>query len=73
MKAELNKWKIVDHYSNPGPIQYSGFGERDVALSLKMKLGQKTQTSEQIEALCTSIQNACMYYYLFILTFNQVR
>ena len=42
VKALERSWKFVDHYSNPGPIQFQGFAQDDIALTLKYMLHSKT-------------------------------
>jgi hypothetical protein len=35
MKAIERAWRFVDHYSNPGPIQFFDQGKEDIAGTLK--------------------------------------
>mmetsp|Transcript_21842 Transcript_21842/g.16189 ORF Transcript_21842/g.16189 Transcript_21842/m.16189 type:complete len:330 (+) Transcript_21842:2604-3593(+) len=46
MKAIERGWRLVDHYSNPGPIQFQGYGSDDVALTLKYMYNQRSHISE---------------------------
>lgn len=52
MKALERQWRLVDHYSNPGPIQFSGGLEKEVNMTLKSMYAQRTHISEQIKHLC---------------------
>lgn len=52
MKALERSWRLVDHYSNPGPIQFNDFGHDDVNMKLKSMYGFKTKISDKIKALC---------------------
>lgn len=61
MKAVVRDWRQVDHYSNPGPIQFfdKGCNERDITLNTTYQ--HKTKISNEIRALCHSIQNDCLF------------
>ena len=61
MKAVERGWRYVDHYSNPGPIQFFDEGADKRDLTIDTIYGHKTQISEQIRALCNSIQNDCLF------------
>jgi hypothetical protein len=61
MKAVERSWRYIDHYSNPGPIQFEDQGKDDIATTLKCMDVQKTKVTDQISYLCNSIQNDCMY------------
>ena len=39
MKAVERAWRHIDHYSNPGPIQFFDVGKDDIAICLKSKYG----------------------------------
>lgn len=55
MKAVERGWRYVDHYSNPGPIQFFDEGKDTRDLTLNTLFSHKTKISEQIRALCNSI------------------
>mmetsp|Transcript_38639 Transcript_38639/g.36999 ORF Transcript_38639/g.36999 Transcript_38639/m.36999 type:complete len:97 (+) Transcript_38639:3389-3679(+) len=61
MKTVERSWRYIDHYSNPGPIQFQGYGSDDIAITLKYMLNRRTKISEQIKAICSSIQNDCLF------------
>ena len=61
MKAVERTWKAIDHYSNPGPIQFFDFGRDHLALTLQAYFNQKTLIQEKIRAVCQSIQNDCLF------------
>lgn len=60
MKAVERGWRDTDHYSNPGPIQYFDEGKDETDLTLQTIFKNRTKISEQIKALCHSIQNDCL-------------
>jgi hypothetical protein len=55
MKAVERGWRYVDHYSNPGPLQFFDVGAEDRDLTIDTLFSYKTKISEQIRALCHSI------------------
>lgn len=61
MKAVERDWRWVDHYSNPGPLQFFDEGKDDRDLTLDTLFSHKTNISEQIRALCHSIHNDCLF------------
>ena len=61
MKAVERGWRYVDHYSNPGPIQFFDEGKDQRDLTIDTIYSHKTQISDQIRALCHSIQNDCLF------------
>lgn len=61
MKAVERGWRFIDHYSNPGPIQFFDHGKDSRDLTIDTTFEHKTKISEQIRALCHSIQNDCLF------------
>lgn len=61
MKAVERQWRFIDHYSNPGPIQFYDFGSDEVAMNLKSMFAYRTKISEKINAICHSIQNDSLF------------
>jgi len=61
MKAVERGWRYVDHYSNPGPIQFFDNGRDDRDLTIDTSFTHKTKITDQIRALCHSIQNDCLF------------
>jgi len=61
MKALERNWRMMDHYSNPGPIQFYAFGSDELSTTLKLMYSNYTRISQQIQALCTSIQKDCLF------------
>ena len=61
MKAVERGWRYTDHYSNPGPIQLYDFGAQTRDFTLDSEYEYKTQITNQIKALCHSIQNDCLF------------
>lgn len=61
MKAVERDWRYIDHYSNPGPIQFFDHGKDQIDLTIDSIFKNKTKISEEIKALCNSIQNDCLF------------
>lgn len=61
MKAVERDWRWIDHYSNPGPIQFFDKGSHDRDITLDTTFSHKTKISNEIRALCHSIQNDCLF------------
>ena len=61
MKAVERGWKQIDHYSNPGPIQFWDKGNVTRDITLDSTYSHKTSITNQIKALCHSIQNDCLF------------
>lgn len=61
MKAVERGWRQIDHYSNPGPIQFWDKGNKSRDATLDSTYSHKTIISNQIKALCHSIQNDCLF------------
>jgi hypothetical protein len=55
MKAVERGWRQIDHYSNPGPIQFWDKGSDKRDITLDSTFSHKTSISNQIKALCHSI------------------
>lgn len=52
---------MVDHYTNPGPIQYADFGMDSRTESLKLYDRVSEDLKDQIKAICYAIHNQTMY------------
>ena len=61
MKAVERSWRYVDFYSNPGPIQFFDHGKDERDLTIDATFKHKTHITNQIKALCHSIQNDCLF------------
>lgn len=61
MKAVERAWRWVDHYSNPGPIQFYDLGRENTDFTLQSLFEHRTKITDQIKALCHSIQNDCLF------------
>lgn len=60
-KANERNWRFIDHYCNPGPIQYSDKGAFSVSDTIKTLYEVETDISEQIKGLCNAIRNETMF------------
>lgn len=45
MKAVEREWRFIDHYSNPGPIQYFDFGNDKTDFTLESQFEYRTKIS----------------------------
>ena len=61
MKANERAWRFVDHYSNPGPIQYNDKGATSITDTVDQVFSSETEVSEQIRGLCNQIYNDTMF------------
>lgn len=61
MKAVERGWRYIDHYSNPGPIQFFDVGKERTDFTLNSLYHHRTMITDQIKALCHSIQNDCLF------------
>lgn len=55
MKAVERGWRYIDHYSNPGPIQFFDYGKDTRDLTIDSTFENKTKITDQIRALCHQI------------------
>lgn len=46
VKANEHAWRFVDHYSNPGPIQYSGFGADSTSKTVEELFTSETDIAD---------------------------
>lgn len=60
-KAAERRWRYIDHYCNPGPIQYMDYGHDSVADTIECCYEQETQVSDLIKGLCNTIHNSTMF------------
>jgi hypothetical protein len=61
LKTVERSWRHVDHYSNPGPIQYYDFGNNDMNETLKTIYKDRTSITQDITGLCRAISNDVMF------------
>ena len=61
LKLLERSWRSIDHYSNPGPIQFYDEGGKLIAQTIKLLEGKYTKMNKEIEALCSAIQRDCLY------------
>ena len=63
LKAVERTWKLIDHYSNPGPIQFAPELElkNKINMTIRTLHESKNDITEQIIQLCQGIQNDSMY------------
>jgi hypothetical protein len=52
MKTVERSWKMIDHYSNPGPIQFHDEGKDRLDFTLQAAFNHRTKITEQVKALC---------------------
>ena len=60
-KAVETAWRQVDHYTNPGPIQYAETGADTRTESLRLYDAVGEDIKDQIKALCSAIHNQTMF------------
>jgi 6-phosphofructokinase 1 len=60
-KANERAWKFIDHYCNPGPVQYMDQGCNDTTDTLEELYKTETDVADQIKGLCNSINNSTMF------------
>lgn len=61
LKANERAWRFVDHYCNPGPVQYTDFGHDSISDTLRELYKVETDITDQIRGLCNSINNSTMF------------
>ena len=52
---------MVDHYCNPGPIQYMDMGANSVTDTVNSLFLVETDIADQIKGLCNAIRNETMF------------
>ena len=52
MKVVERSWRFIDHYSNPGPIQFYDHGKDFVNKQLSLSYSYSDNTQAKIKALC---------------------
>jgi len=60
----MHKWKIQDHYTNPGPNQFyleSLTDDHKKSETVRLQYSRSNNLMEEIRGLCNSIQNDCMF------------
>lgn len=61
LKANEREWRSVDHYSNPGPIQYADFGDDARTDTMKLMYNVEQGYKDQIQSICYAIHNQTMF------------
>lgn len=61
LKANEREWRMVDHYCNPGPIQYSGFSADERTLTNELMYNVDTDMKDSIQSICYAIHNQTMF------------
>ncbi len=61
LKSTERTWRIIDHYSNPGPIQFYDETKYSVVPTLRYKWAKNTRLVNDINALCASLQKDVMF------------
>ena len=61
LKAEERAWRLVDHYCNPGPIQYIDEGAESISKTIEALYGMETDIAIQIKGLCAAIRDETMF------------
>jgi len=61
LKANEVSWRFIDHYCNPGPIQFQDFGKDSIATTIDAQYGVETDIADQIKGLCNAINNQTMF------------
>jgi hypothetical protein len=61
LKANERAWRFVDHYCNPGPIQYMDKGASSISDTVESLFKVETDVTDQIKGLCNAIRNETMF------------
>ena len=61
LKANERAWRFVDHYCNPGPIQYMDKGAGSVSDTIEALYKVETDIADQIKGLCNAVRNETMF------------
>lgn len=61
LKAEERAWRHVDHYCNPGPIQYIDEGAESLSTTIEALYGMETDIADQIKGLCAAVRDDTMF------------
>lgn len=52
---------MIDHYANPGPIQYVDQGANECTETIQALYTVETQIADQIKGLCSAVRNDTMF------------
>lgn len=61
LKVNEKKWRVNDHYCNPGPVQFWDYGNDSVAKTIKYRLSNYNEMCNVVKSLCASIQRDCTF------------
>jgi len=60
-KANERTWRVVDHYANPGPIQYMDEGAEKPTDTIEALYKAESEIADQIKGLCAAVRNDTMF------------
>lgn len=60
-KAAERLWKYIDHYCNPGPIQFMDYGHDFVTDTIEAMYQNETDVADLIKGFCNTIHNSTMF------------
>ena len=61
LKSNERAWRFVDHYCNPGPVQYMDMGSASVSDTVEALYRRETEITDQIKGLCNAVRNETMF------------
>jgi hypothetical protein len=61
VKVQQDEWRTVDHYTNPGPIQFFDEGQFDTNKTLESSISNYNDLLKKVRALCASVQRDCTF------------
>jgi len=61
LKAHERAWKFVDHYANPGPVQYMDEGASSVSDTIMALYDVETEIAQEIKGLCAAVRSDTMF------------
>lgn len=59
--SEAKAWALIEHYSNPGPIQFDGVAKDAFNLTLKVNYEGYLVNLRKVQELCQQILNVCRF------------
>ena len=60
-KAAEQQWRLVDHYCNPGPVQFYDLGHDSIADSIEAHYMAQNKLVDIIKSLCNTIYKSTMF------------